>query len=206
MIEQGSDEWFAMKLGKVSASRIADVVAKGKGNAPSATRANYAAQLMLERVTGQKQETYINAAMNWGVEQEPLARLAYSLHKGVEVEEVSFIDHPFILRSGASPDGLVGTDGMLEIKCPNTATHIKWALAGEVPPEHALQLHWQMACTGRQWNDFVSFDPRMPEGQQLFIRRLLRDNDLIDKLESEVVFFDGSVEAMIIECNGIKWF
>jgi putative phage-type endonuclease len=206
MIEQGSDEWFALKLGKVSASRIADVVAKGKGNAPSASRANYAAQLMLERVLGQRQETYSNAAIQWGVEQEPLARLAYSLHKGVEVEEVSFIDHPFILRSGASPDGLVGTDGMIEIKNPNTATHIKWALAGEVPAEHVLQMQWQMACAGRQWNDFVSYDSRMPEGQQLFIRRLQRDNEVIETLEAEVAFFDGSVEAMINECNTIKWF
>jgi putative phage-type endonuclease len=206
MIEQGSDEWFALKLGKVSASRISDVMAKGKGNAPSVTRANYAAQLMLERVTGQKQETYSNAAMQWGVEQEPLARLAYSLHIEAEIEEVAFIDHPFILRSGASPDGLVGTDGMIEIKNPNTATHIKWALAGEVPPEHVLQMQWQMACAGRQWNDFVSYDSRMPEGQQLFVRRLFRDNELIEKLESEVVFFDGSVEAMINECNKIKWF
>jgi putative phage-type endonuclease len=205
MIEQGTEEWFAQRLGKVTASRIKDLMAKTK-TGYSTSRKNYAAQLMLERVTGQREASFSNAAMQWGTEQEPLARLVYSLHTGHEVEEVSFIDHPFILRSGASPDGLVGIDGMVEIKCPNTATHIEWAIAGKVPPEHVLQMQWQMDCAGRKWCDFVSYDPRMPEGQQLFIRRLEYDAELVEDIRANVVFFDAEVDAMVSACNTIKWF
>jgi putative phage-type endonuclease len=205
MIEQGTEEWFAQRLGKVTASRIKDLMAKTK-TGYSTSRKNYAAQLMLERVTGQREASFSNAAMQWGTEQEPLARLVYSLHTGQEVEEVSFIDHPFILRSGASPDGLVGIDGMVEIKCPNTATHIEWAIAGKVPPEHVLQMQWQMDCAGRKWCDFVSYDPRMPEGQRLFIRRLEYDAELVEDIRANVVFFDAEVDAMVSACNTIKWF
>jgi putative phage-type endonuclease len=205
VIVQGSDRWFSARLGKVTASRIKDMMAQTK-TGPSASRKNLAAQLMLERVTGQREEGYINAAMTFGIETEPLARLAYSIHTGQDIEEVGFIDHPTIARSGASPDGLVGTDGMCEIKCGNTATHVAWAIAGIVPPEHALQMQWQMACTGRKWNDFVSFDPRMPEGQQMFIRRLLRDDEQISKLEQEVVKFDAEIDALVEACSKAQWY
>ena len=206
MIEQGSEEWFAERLGRVTASRIKDVVAKTK-TGPSASRKNYAAQLMLERVIGIREEFFVNEAMKRGTEQEPLARAAYAEAMGLDyIEEVSFITHPRIERSGASPDGLVGADGMLEIKCPNTATHVAWAVAGKVPPEHIPQMAWQLACSGRKWCDFVSYDSRMPEGQQIFIRRYHRDDELIDILESEVVFFDAEIEAMAKSCNTVKWF
>jgi putative phage-type endonuclease len=209
-MEQDSQEWLQARVGMITASRIKDVIATTKSG-PSASRKNYAAELILERVTGQRGERFVNAAMAHGTETEPLARLAYSLHTGHDVEEVGFIHHPTIARSGASPDGLVSLYGMCEIKCPNTATHIAWAIAGVVPPKHVAQMQWQMACTGREWNDFVSFDPRMPEGQQLFIRTLYRDNDYIAKLEQEVVKFDEEIELlpeeeMILALGGVKWF
>jgi putative phage-type endonuclease len=206
MIEQGTPEWFAARLGKVTASRIKDVVAKTK-TGPSASRKNYAAELMLERITGQRKESFSNAAMVWGTETEPLARLAYSIHTGLDVEEVGFIDHPAVERSGASPDGLVGIDGMVEIKCPNTATHCEWAIAGWIPPEHVLQMQWQMDCCGRGWCDFVSYDPRMPEGQQLFIRRLAKPGyDAVMDLRKEVSEFDNEVSLLVASLVNVKWF
>jgi putative phage-type endonuclease len=204
-MEQDTQQWLNDRLGKITASRIKDMMAQTK-TGQSASRKNLAAQLMLERVTGQRENGFVSAAMTFGIETEPLARLAYSLHTGFDVEETGFIDHPTIARSGASPDGLVGIDGMVEIKCGNTATHIGWAIAGIVPPEHALQMQWQMACTGREWNDFVSFDPRMPEGQQMFIRRLYRDDDFISTLEQEVVKFDAEIEALVESCNKVTWY
>lgn len=206
MIEQGTPEWFAARLGKVTASRIKDVVAKTK-TGPSASRKNYAAELMLERLTGQRKESFSNEAMRWGTETEPLARLAYSLHTGLDVEEVGFIDHPSVLRSGASPDGLVGERGMVEIKCPNTATHCEWAIAGKVPPEHELQMQWQMDCCDRDWCDFVSYDPRMPEGEQLFIRRTGRlSEEKMDELRKDVADFDYEVSKLVSSLNDVKWF
>jgi len=205
VIEQGSAKWKQARMGLITASRIKDMMAQTKSG-PSASRKNLAAALMLERVTGVAADSYTNAAMEWGVTNEPLARLAYSLHTEQDVEEVGFINHPTIARSGASPDGLVSFDGMVEIKCGNTATHIAWAIAGGVPPEHVPQMQWQMACCNRGWNDFVSFDPRMPEGQQLFIRTLYRDNDYIAKLEQEVVKFDAEIEQMIADLGGVRWY
>jgi putative phage-type endonuclease len=203
-MEQDTTAWLQDRVGMITASRIKDMMAQTKSG-PSASRKNLAAALMLERVTGVAADSYTNAAMEWGVTNEPLARLAYSLHTGQDVEEVGFI-HPTIARSGASPDGLVTLEGMVEIKCGNTATHVAWAIAGVVPPEHVPQMQWQMACCNRGWNDFVSFDPRMPEGQQLFIRTLYRDNDYIAKLEQEVVKFDAEIEQMIADLGMVKWY
>lgn len=204
MTAQGTPEWFAERIGKVTASRIKDVIAKTKSG-PSASRKNYAAELALERITGERKEGFTNGAMLWGTEQEPFARAAYELQTNEMVLEVGFIDHPSVRRSGASPDGLVGKDGVLEIKCPNTATHVEWAIAGKVPPEHQAQMQWQMACTGRDWADFVSFDPRMPEGQQLFIRRLWRDDKAIEEIAKEVVSFDQEVEEITKSLGAVEW-
>jgi len=205
MIEQGSPEWFAARMGKITASRIRDMMAKTK-TGPSASRKNYAAQLMLERVTGVRAESFTNAAMAWGVEQEPLARLAYMEQRGIDVEEVGFVEHPMFAMTGASPDGLIGHDGALEIKCGNTATHIEWAIAGKVPPEHVLQCQWHMACAERAWCDFVSYDPRMPEGQQLFVRRMERDESLIVDIGVEVLLFDEEINEMVKSLAAAKWF
>jgi putative phage-type endonuclease len=186
-MEQRTDEWFAARLGKVTASRVADVVAKTK-TGYSASRENYMADLIVERLTGQKASSFSNAAMEWGTEQEPNARAAYSARTGELVEEVGFIDHPAIPMSGASPDGLVG-EGCVEYKAPNTATHLEYLLAGKPPERYVTQMQWQMACAGRPWCDFVSYDPRLPERLQLLVVRVPRDDDYIKMLEQEVTIF-----------------
>ena len=187
-MEQRSDEWFTARCGKATGSRIADIVAKTKSGY-SASRANYMAQLVVERMTGKVAESFSNAAMDWGTEQEPYARAAYEAHSGVLVDEVGMVDHPTVEMSGASPDGLVGEDGLVEIKCPTTATHIETLMEKAAPKKYIDQMQWQMACTGRKWCDFVSFDPRMPQGLQLFVKRVERDDEYIAELESEVAAF-----------------
>jgi len=186
-MEQRTDEWFAARIGKVTASRVADVIAKTKSGY-GAGRANYLADLVVERLTGQKAQGFSNAAMEWGTEQEPNAKAAYSAKTGILVEEVGFIDHPTVAMSGASPDGFA-EEGLIEVKCPNTSTMLEWILDGEVPSKHIPQLQWQMACTGRPWCDFVSFDPRLPERLQLLVVRVPRDDAYIAMLETEVKKF-----------------
>lgn len=197
-MEQGSQEWLAARIGKVTASRVADVIATTK-TGYSASRANYEAELIAERLTGEPAEKFSNAAMAWGTEKEPEAREAYAFLKGVDVVQIGFVDHPVIAMTGASPDGLVGKDGLVEIKAPNTATHLDTLLGGKVPAKYITQMMWQMACTGRQWCDFVSFDPRLPAHLQTFIRRVPRDNALIADLEKEVRKFLDGVESKLAE-------
>lgn len=193
---QGSPEWFAARCGKVTASRVADIVARTKSG-PAASRTNYAAQLLAERLTGKVEAGFTNPAMQWGTDKEPLAREAYEYERGVFVEEVAFIDHPSIAMTGASPDGMVGSDGMLEIKCPNTTNHIDTLLSGAAPSKYMAQMQWQMACSARQWCDFASFDPRLPEHMQLFVVRVPRDEEMIADLEREVVAFLAEVDATV---------
>lgn len=188
MIEQGTAEWHAARLGKVTASRIADMLAKTK-TGWGASRANYAAQLVCERLTGTPGDSFQNDAMRFGTENEPFARAAYEFRTDNTVELVGFIDHPRIAMSGASPDGLVGTAGLLEIKVPNTATHIDTLLNATIPERYRLQMQWQMACTGREWCDFVSFDPRLPEEMRFWRATLYRDAKIIDDLECEAQLF-----------------
>lgn len=187
-MDQRSDEWFAARLGKVTASRVADVVARTK-TGYGASRANYLAELVAERLTGVKAEGFTNAAIQWGTDQEPEARLAYEFRTDAAIEEVGFIPHPAIEMSGASPDALVGDDGLAEIKCPNTSTHIETLLTGVIPSRYETQMLWQMACTGRAWCDFASFDPRLPEEMRLFVKRFYRDDARIAELEEEVRTF-----------------
>jgi putative phage-type endonuclease len=195
-MEQRDDpKWWAARLGKVTASRVADVVAKTKTRY-SASRENYMADLIVERLTGQKASSFSNAAMEWGTEQEPNARAAYSARTGELVEEVGFIDHPVIPMSGASPDGLVA-DGLVEFKCPNTATHLEYLLAGKPPERYVTQMQWQMACTRRPWCDFVSYDPRLAEHLQLLIVRVPRDDKRIAELEDEVRKFLAEVDEKV---------
>lgn len=203
-IIQGSPEWFACRLGKVTASRVADVMAKLKGGVEAAGVRNYRAQLVCERLTGTVEESYCNGAMQRGIELEPMARECYEFLKGVTVEQVGFVDHPTVANSGASPDGLIGEDGNLEIKCPNTATHIDYLLANQPPPQYIPQMQWQMACTGRLWTDFVSYDPRLPEDLQMFVVRLHRDDAMIAEMESAVIAFNQSVEKMITDLKAIR--
>lgn len=182
MIEQGSREWFMQRCGKATASRIADIVATTKTGF-STSRANYMAELVAERLTGISTVGFTNAAMQWGTDTEPQARAAYEFFTDNQVELAQFIPHPSISDSGASPDGFVGTDGLVEIKCPSTATHIDTLLKGGIPERYQHQMNWQMACTGRRWCDMVSFDPRMPGNMQLFVKRLERNDGQIEFLE-----------------------
>jgi len=202
MIVQGSPEWFAARVGKITASRVVDVMARTK-TGWGASRANYAAELIAERLTGNSAPSFTNDAMRWGTDQEPYAREAYARRFGVDVYEIGFVDHPEVAMSGASPDGLIGTDGLCEIKCPNTATHLDTLLSGSVPGKYITQMQWQMACTGREWCDFASFDPRLPLNMQLFVQRVPRDVGLILELETEVSAFHDEIEAKLSDLRRI---
>lgn len=195
-MEQRSPEWFAARCGKATASCIADIIATTK-TGWGASRANYAAKLVAERLTGVSAEGFSNAAMQWGTDMEPEAREAYSFRQDVDVAEIAFVDHPTIAMSGASPDGLVGDDGLVEIKCPITATHIATLLGGSVPSKYYTQIQWQLACTGRKWCDFASYDPRLPESMRLFVERVHRDDDEIARLEGLVREFLDEVSATV---------
>lgn len=195
--DQRTAEWFAARLGKATASKISDIMATTKSG-PSASRKNYAAQLVAERLTGVPAEAFQSTAMLWGTDTEVEARDAYRIHSLNEVLERGFVDHPTIGWSGASPDGLIGEDGLLELKCPNTATHIETLLGRSVPSKYIDQMMWQMACTGRAWCDFASFDPRLPEDMQLFVIRLHRDDSTIARLEAEVSAFLAEVAETVI--------
>ena len=188
MAEQGTDEWLAERAGKVTASRIADVMAKTK-TGYGATRKTYMGDLVAELLTGVPKQGFSNAAMQWGTETEPQARAMYELETGQTVVETGFVPHPTLGGAGASPDGLVGDDGLVEIKCPNTATHIETLRGSKIDRKYLLQMHWQMICTGRDWCDFVSFDPRLPLEMQMHIRRVEKDAELSEEITAEVTQF-----------------
>ena len=196
-MEQRTDEWYLTRLGKVTASSLYKVLAKTK-TGYGADRGNYMTQLVLERVTGTKADFYTNASMQWGIEQEPFARAAYEATKGVMVEEIAFVPHPTIEMSGASPDGLVGDDGMVEIKCPDSKTMLEcWLSDNPVESKYMAQMQWQMRCADRNWCDYVVFDPRMPPKAQLFVDRVERDDEWIAATEIEVVKFLAEVDAKV---------
>ena len=195
-LEQGSEAWFAARLGSVTASRVADVVAKTKSGYSTA-RQTYLGQLLSERLTGLAPETFQNAAMRWGSEMEAFGVEAYEAATGLETFQVGFLFHPNLAYAGASPDRFVAPDGLVEVKCPTTSTHIETLLKCEVPERYQIQMQWQMACTGRAWCDFVSFDPRLPEAYQLFIQRVPRDAERIVFLEQEVALFLEELEAKL---------
>jgi putative phage-type endonuclease len=196
MIEQGTQEWHAERCGKATASKIADIIATTKSG-PSASRKNYLAQLVAERLTGTVAESYTNGAMQWGKDTEAQARDAYAFLKGLDVEPAPFVDHPNIAMSGASPDGFIGSDGLLEIKCPFTATHIDTILTGKIDSKYITQMQWQLACTGRAFCDFVSYDPRMPEHLAIWVKRVPRDDAMIEELEGAVRAFLAEVSATV---------
>lgn len=199
LVQQGTDEWKRLRLGKVTASRICDVLARTKSGW-GASRAQYASQLICERLTGCVQDCFTNAAMQWGTATEPEARRAYEFFADRDVQEVGFIDHPTIEGAGCSPDGLVGTDGMLELKCPTSATHINTLLTGSFADKYIKQAMWQLACTGRKWVDLASYDPRLPERMRLYVKRVDRDDDLVAEMEAEIRAFikeiDETVDAL----------
>lgn len=202
-MEQRTDEWYRARCGQLGASQIAKALAKGKSGAESVTRKNLIAELVAMRLTGQPQEGFTSAAIQWGIDNEPIARTAYEMRKDLLVDEVGWIPHPIIQWTGCSPDGLVGKDGLVEIKCPNTATHIDYLKSRVVPSEYHLQMLWQMECTGRDWCDFVSFDSRMPEKYQLFIKRFDRDDARLNEIRPEIIRFLDDVQQTINDLENI---
>lgn len=197
---QGSQEWLTARAGKVTASRIADLMAKTR-TGWGASRANYMAELVAERLTGNVAEGFTNAAMQWGTEKEPEARAAYEFYRDATVEQVGFVLHPTIDLTGCSPDGLVGADGMVEIKCPNTATHLDTLLGEGIAEKYIKQMQWQMRCCERAWCDFVSYDPRLPARMQLFVQRVKRDNNLISEIEHETLIFLREIGEKVAALN-----
>ena len=195
-IIQGTAEWKAARAGSLGASQVHDALAKTK-TGWGAGRANTMAALITERLTGEMTEGFTNSAMQWGTATEPLARDAYSFHRDADVVEVGLVRHPRIAGTHASPDGLIGDTGLIEIKCPNSATHIETLLGAPIPTKYVTQMTWQMACTGRAWCDFVSFDPRMPEEMRLYVERVERDEKAISEMEKEVQAFLAEVDAKV---------
>lgn len=204
-VKQGSAQWLQERVGKVTGSRIKDVMAYRKTGDKGETqkRADYRIELVAEILTGKASQHFVSEAMVWGTEQEQFARAAYEVSRGTVVDEVGFVPHPSIERSGGSPDGLIGEDGGLEIKCPETTTHIEWIMGGKVPDEHQAQMLFYMACTERKWWDFVSFDSRLPERYQLFVVRMPRDDARIAEIEAEIRKFLGEIDATISKLEAL---
>lgn len=202
-MEQGSQEWIERRLGRVTASRVADVLATIK-TGESASRKNYRMELVCQRLTGQREEGYTNSHMERGIELEPLARAAYEFKTGVTVTEIGFVDHPSIEMSGASPDGLVGLYGLVEIKCPTAANHVETLLSGKAPTKYIAQMQWQMACTGARWCDFVSYCPAVGDNLALFVVRVERDNEYIAETEKAVKLFLTEVSDLTKQLKELK--
>jgi len=197
-ILQGSPEWFNLKRGKFSASKIVGLC-KGTKGSYIAARKNYIAQVVCEIMTGKTAETYKSFAMNNGTETEPIARQAYEVKTGEYVDEVAFIDHPDILRLGASPDGLIGIDGGLEIKCPEDAQHLATLRNGAIKRDYIYQIQTCLMCTGRKWWDFVSYNPYFPEQLQLYIKRFKRDENILTEIVYEVNKASVEVDKILDE-------
>lgn len=195
MSEQGTEQWHQERLGKVTASRISDVMMKPT----TAGYQNYKAQLICERLTGEPTQGFISAAMQHGTETEPQARAMYTLITGIDVEETGFVDHPSIAMTGASPDGLAGGDGLLEIKCPQPAEHIRMLMGGDIQRKYILQMQWQMVCTGREWCDFVSFSPAFPPEMQLQDAREMGNPEL----QAEITEAVERILAEVNEAHGV---
>jgi putative phage-type endonuclease len=199
---QRSEEWYSARLGKLTASRLGDALDQLKNGNDGAKRQQYRLDLIAERLTGLRNEFFENNAMRWGTETEPYARSAYEAVTGVLVQEVGFIDHPTIEWAGASPDGLVN-DGLLEIKCPTTTKHIQYLLANEVPEQYKPQMCWQMLCTGRAWCDFVSYDPRLPEELQIFIKRFEPTTEELQTIQQKAIDFLKTVDEVVLKLEQI---
>jgi putative phage-type endonuclease len=202
MMMQRTPEWYARRCGKATASRIADITARTK-TGYSTSRQNYAAELIAERLTGVTANSYTSPAMQWGMDQEEAAKALYADRLGMVVDPADFVDHPEVAWSGASPDGYVDLDGLVEVKCPLTATHLETLLGGSIPGGYRTQMQWQMACTGRAWCDFVSYDPRLPPRMQLHVQRVPRDLSVILELETEVTTFLADVAEQVAKLTAL---
>ena len=198
-LEQGSDAWKQARLGHVTASNMAEVMSKGKGTAEAVGRYKYKVRLVAERLTMTAGESYTNAAMHWGIEQEQFACIAYEAQKETFVDKIGFVLHPDIKWLGVSPDRIVGHEGLIEVKCPNTTTHLDYLFENKVPAEYYKQIQCQLWVTGRQWCDFVSYDPRLPKRNQLLIVRTERDEKLIAEMKTETEKFLAEVNTLIMK-------
>ena len=194
---QGSEEWHQARCGSVGSSDAPRVVRRVKSGGYSADRDSLMAEKVLERLTGVPFEKYKTAAMQQGTEREPEARMTYALIKGVEVEQIGLIPHPGIKGSHCSPDGLIGLDGIVELKCPQPPAHLDLLLTGQISSDYTTQMMWQLCCTGRAWADFVSFNPDFPGPMQLFVKRVRADARLIGEMEREIAIFIGELEAKV---------
>lgn len=202
MVEQRSPEWFAARLGKVTASRVADVMAATKSG-PAASRTNYMMELLCQRLTGRSEDCFVSAAMQRGTDLEPVARSAYEVEAGVMVEEASLILHPSGIAFGASPDGLVGASGLVEIKCPNTATHIEFLRTGKPAGKYLWQMAAQMECAGRDWCDFVSYDDRLPDALQYRRVRIERDEKKVAEMMAGIGSFLDELNQLEAEMTAL---
>jgi len=202
---QGSAEWLYERCGKVTASRFKDVMAKLKNGAPAKAREDYLWEVVIERLTGSPSDHFTNAAMLWGIENELAARMNYESQTGAMVEAAGLIPHATIEGAAGSPDGLIGDDGGLEIKCPfNSAIHLRTVLDG-MPEDHYPQVQGLMLVTGRAWWDFASFDPRLPEHLRLYVQRIERDADYCESLEQELALFLGEVDDLHKRLSESAW-
>ena len=197
-MKQGTAEWMYARLGNATGSHAADILDVLKRGGESAKRSNYKLRLVCELLTGNPwEDNYVSPEMQWGTDQEPFAVAAYEMATGRDADEVGYVPHPSIQRMGGSPDRLIGADGVIECKCPKTTTHVRWMLDGTVPEEHEPQMSFYLACTGRQWCDFVSFDPRLPGHLKLFYMRLYRNEERIKQIEEAVRQFNGEIDAIV---------
>jgi len=202
--EQGSPQWLKAREGKITASRMADVLNFLKRGGESQKRADYRVELIAERLTGLAADYYVSPEMKWGTEQEPFARSAYEIATGNFLDQVGFVLHPTLDYAGASPDGLYGKHGGAEFKAPKSTTHLEYMMAGAVPEAYIPQMNMEMLCCECDWIDFVSFDPRMPEDLQLFIVRHHRDEAKLKEMEAEIVRFEGEINEQIARLYGLQ--
>jgi putative phage-type endonuclease len=193
-VAQGTPEWILARLGCGTASRANDMCAAES----TAAYQNYLWELVAERETAQPAESYVNSDMERGTALEPIARAAYEAHTGTFVTQTGFWLHPEIPYFGASPDGLVGDDGLIEIKCPRTSTHLRYRAEGKVPTKYKRQMMCQLVCTGRKWVDFVSFDDRVRQAKQLFVVRFEPKQEEIDEMMEQIKKF---LDRVAKECE-----
>ena len=193
-IDQGSEAWHSIRLGKVTASRMKDVLSKGRGTAQSKTAETYMMELLCERLTGESKPFFENDAMQWGTATEPQARSMYELMSGNTVDEVAFVEHNEFI--GISPDGLIGDDGLIEIKCPTTITQVRRALTNDYSKDYYTQIQCQLWVTERQWCDFLSFDPRLDIDASYLLQRVERDDVFIAAMEEKTYLFVDTMNEL----------
>ncbi len=196
-MEQRTAEWFQARLGKVTASNVYNVLSKTAKGLPTSKYEDYKTKLMTERLIEEISQSYTTPAMQWGIAYEENALREYEFIYDAEVTRCGFIPHPKMKMAGASPDGLIGEDGLIEVKCPQSTTHLRFFMYDEIKPEYIAQMQFQMACTGRKWCDFISYNPNFvgkSTGLRMKVKRVLRDEKHIEEINKAVEIFLGEIE------------